>query len=72
MAHKVNGRLYGTVLSDGNNSADSQSYQELKNIVESGEGSVELGNGDEDVDDGTGLLFTLHLHDNHNHGSGCS
>ena len=62
MAQKVDGRMYNIVRSNRNNSANSRSRWELKNIVDSEVGSLELDDGDENVDDGSSLLITFHLH----------
>jgi len=46
--------MYGKARSIRNSSTDSQCKGVLKIIVDDGEGGLDLGDGDEEIDDGSG------------------
>ncbi len=54
MAWKVNGLVHCTVRSTDDNSAETSPVKELKRMVDSGGGDLDLGDGDDEVDDGSG------------------
>jgi hypothetical protein len=54
--------MYGSVRSNHNNSVGLQSQDELQTLVDSAEGDIDLGDGDDVDDDGSGWLIPKKLH----------